>query len=80
MSHYILNLDGTLSRKRKSACTQCGALESCDICWEHTHDWSPFYVWHCLLCRMPQSGFETQCEPHTCLFCGWSEAESTVVK
>ena len=74
MINAVFNIDGTLSRKRKTLCKACGAMEECDICWEHVSDWSPFYIWHCLLCRMPQSGFNNQCEPHRCEFCGWDEA------
>jgi hypothetical protein len=43
------------TRARKTAGKQCGAMEDCDERWEHVFDWSPFGVWHCLLCRMPQA-------------------------
>jgi hypothetical protein len=74
----MFNPDGTLSRKRKTACKHCGAMDECDACWEHVRDWSPFYVWHCPLCHMPQSGFMTQLESHRCEFCGWDEATECV--
>jgi hypothetical protein len=71
----IFNRDGTISRKRKYPCGKCGAITECDECWEHVSDYSPFYVWHCFLCRMPQAGFKTQHRPHTCDFCGFTEKE-----
>jgi hypothetical protein len=69
----VINRDGTLSRRLKTPCRQCGAMDSCDICWEHECDWSPFYIWHCFACRMPKAGYMTQCQAHTCEYCGWSE-------
>jgi hypothetical protein len=74
MSNAIFNRDGTLSRRHKTPCRQCGPMEACDECWDHERDWSPFYIWHCLLCRMPQAGYDDAGNPHRCNFCGWDEA------
>lgn len=71
------NLDGTRNRKLNTPCKHCGALSECDDCWEHTRDWSPFGVWLCLVCAMPQAYFDGGVMPMTCQFCGWDEAEST---
>ena len=49
-------------------------MEECDDCWEHVSDWSPFAIWHCLLCRMPQARFDGCLAPVRCEFCGWDEA------
>ena len=77
MSDLTFNLDGTLSRKSKTPCKRCGATEICDDCWEHVCDWSPFGVWYCLLCRMPQAVFDGGAGPVRCEFCGWDEATET---
>ena len=75
------NLDGTLKRRRKTQCQQCRQTDYCDICWEHVEDWSPFGIWHCLLCRMPMATFDCTGEeamrPRRCEFCGWDEATET---
>ncbi len=65
----IFNRDGTISRKRKHACKRCGAMEECDECWEHVSDYSPFAIFHCLLCRMPKATYK-EWKP-VCDFCGW---------
>ena len=72
----MFNLDGTMSRKRETPCKQCGAVEHCDICWEHVSDWSPFMIWNCLLCQMPQFVYDETggCVPVRCGYCGWDEA------
>jgi hypothetical protein len=77
MGRAIWNRDGTLSRQYKTPCKQCGATQACDECWEHECNWSPFGVWHCLLCRMPQASFDGGMAPHRCEFCGWDEATET---
>lgn len=73
----IFNLDGTVSRKRRDTCKQCGLTEHCDNCWEHVSDLSPFRIWHCLLCRMPKAIFDGGLGPNRCEFCGWDEATET---
>jgi hypothetical protein len=68
--------NGKLKRERKTACKHCGAMRECDLCWEHVSDWSPFGVWHCLLCRMPQAIYHPHgagMGPTRCDFCGWDE-------
>jgi hypothetical protein len=80
----IFNRDGTLSHERKTPCKQCGAMRECDECWEHTRDWSPFGIWTCFLCQMPQAIFCEEgagVDPVRCEFCGWDEAtECEMVK
>jgi hypothetical protein len=74
------NLDGTIPRERSKPCPHCGAMTHCDVCWEHVETWSPFGVWHCLLCRMPQAIYCAEgagCDPVRCDFCGWDEATET---
>ncbi len=66
------NIDGTLKRDRKAPCGQCGATRFCDECWENVSDWSPFSIWHCLLCRSAQFVYGT--DPARCEACGWDEA------
>jgi len=81
MSHgVIFNLDGTISRRRKHPCKQCGAMEECDICWDHVRDFSPFGVWHCLLCRMPKVVYGDEIRMPICDFCGWGKEGEDVVK
>ena len=78
MSGVIFNLDGTISRQRRQACKQCGAMEECDACWEHVGDWSPFGIMHCFICQMPHAVFDGGLAPLVCTFCGADEAEFTV--
>jgi hypothetical protein len=79
MSFAIFNLDGTLSRKRKTPCTQCGAMEECDDCWEHVSDWSPFSIWKCQTCEMPMFVYgaynDERPRAHLCDFCGFDERD-----
>lgn len=70
----IFDRDGNQTRDRKRACSQCGSMTECDECWEHVCDWSPFGVWHCLLCRMPQFFIDGGLAPIRCEYCGWDEA------
>jgi hypothetical protein len=74
------NLDGTLKRNRQTPCSQCGELRHCDECWWHCNDWSPFGIWHCLLCRMPMFFYDHHSHgPFRCDFCGWDEKTETRV-
>lgn len=72
------DLTGMQMRERKTPCKQCGSLEHCDACWEHVSDWSPFGIWHCLLCQMPMFVFNDEHAPKRCDFCGWDERTETV--
>ena len=72
----IFNRDGTF-RVNKKTMNHCGALEVCDDCWEHCSDWSPFGIWHCLVCRMPQAIYSAEgagIDPVRCQFCGFDES------
>lgn len=74
------NSDGMLKRERKKKCAQCGSKVHCDVCWEHVESWSPFGIWHCLVCRMPQFMYDARgasWKVMRCDFCGWDEAVST---
>jgi hypothetical protein len=80
-SSITFNLDGTISRKLRKPCQRCGAVEICGDCWGEYCDWSPFGIWHCLLCRMPTAVFDGGIAPVRCGFCGWDEAtECTTVQ
>jgi hypothetical protein len=70
----IFDLKGNQTRARKTACAQCGAMAECDECWEHVSDWSPFGIWHSLLCCMPKVFCDGNERPMRCDFCGWNEA------
>jgi len=72
--------NGKLRRDRKTPCKQCGQMRECDLCWEHVQDWSPFGIWHCLLCHMPQAIYDARgagIGPVRCDFCGWDETTET---
>lgn len=76
MTRGSFNIDGTLSRKRNRPCSQCGAMEVCDICWEHYEDWSPFGIIPCQVCEMPNFVYHPSgagCGGFKCLFCGFVE-------
>jgi hypothetical protein len=73
----IFDLTGRLKRERKKPCNHCGAMTHCDDCWEHVSDWSPFGVWHCLLCHMPQAFIDGGIGKKRCDFCGWDERTET---
>jgi hypothetical protein len=76
----MFNLDGTLSRKRKKPCTQCGAMEVCNVCWEHVSDWSPFDIWKCQACAMPMFVYNAPGDgrphPARCDFCGFDDRDA----
>ena len=80
MMHGSFHRDGTLKRERKTPCRQCGEMSECDICWEHVSSWSPFGIWHCLLCHMPQAIYDNRgagIGPVRCDFCVWDEKTET---
>lgn len=68
----IWDRNGLPTRARRAPCKHCGAMADCDNCWEHVQDWSPFGIWHCLLCRMPKATFNGG-DKSRCDFCGWDE-------
>jgi len=71
------NLDGSRRRERDRPCQHCGATIECDECWEHTSDWSPFIIFPCFICQMPNVVVDGGYAPMRCEFCGADEAEFT---
>jgi len=69
------NIDGSNRRERDKPCRQCGAMYSCDVCWEHECDWSPFIIFPCFICQMPNTVFDGGRSAMRCEFCGADEAE-----
>jgi hypothetical protein len=68
--HGLFNLDGTRRRERDEPCKSCGAMIECDVCWEHTGDWSPFIIFSCYICQMPHVAVDGGLAPRRCEFCG----------
>jgi hypothetical protein len=76
-------LTGEPARQRDASCKTCGSLRWCDECWDHVRGYSPFVIWHCLLCRMPTFFYEhTDADvmaPKRCDYCGWDEATECIL-
>jgi hypothetical protein len=70
------DLKGLPARQRTTACQHCGAMEHCEDCWDAVCDYTPFMIWHCLLCRMATFFYEHAGEltAKRCDYCGWDEA------
>ncbi len=77
MMHGAFNIDGTRRRELDRPCKQCGAMRDCDVCWEHTSDWSPFIIMSCFFCQMPNVVVDGGLAPVRCEWCGADEAEFT---
>lgn len=73
-----------VAEMKTKVCPHCDEANSCsEECKDANRDWSPFGVWHCLLCQMPQSIYDPKgfgMDPIRCDYCGWDEAtEPTIV-